>query len=158
MPVNVTVDTGITDKQENFIYAFLETGNAAESYRRAFNVDPEKATNSWIYVESSRLLASPNISLRINELREAVAKAHHYTLLDAADELEKARALAMEEKQSAAAVSAVSAKIKLYGMDKPQKFMEVGKDGEPKEDVSSKDLARALAAVLAKGIRPDGSD
>jgi len=60
--------TNLTAKQHAFVLAYLETGNASESYRRAYNVSrmKEGTINNAAY----EMLRVPHISLRVNELRE----------------------------------------------------------------------------------------
>lgn len=65
----------LTPKQEAFVGAYIETGNATEAYRRSYDV---KATTKevTIRVNAAKLLADTNIALRIQTLRErAAAKA-----------------------------------------------------------------------------------
>lgn len=61
--------TGLTPKQEDFVQAFLETGNASEAYKRAYNVKPT-TKNETIRVSAAKLLSDPNITLRVSELQE----------------------------------------------------------------------------------------
>lgn len=59
---------GLTIKQENFCNYYLECGNAAEAYRRAYNAERMKDESVWI--EASKLLNNPKVSLRVKELQE----------------------------------------------------------------------------------------
>lgn len=106
----------LTAKQDAFALAFFETGNAAEAYRRAYDV-AEDAKDHWLYVEASQLLDHPEIALRLKEMR-AKAEAHAiYTRQQALDELEEARKLAISSVNPSAAVSAIAAKAKLSGLE-----------------------------------------
>lgn len=58
----------MTPKQEAFALAYVETGNASEAYRRAYNA--EKMSERAIAVEASRLLDHPAVSLRVTSLRK----------------------------------------------------------------------------------------
>ena len=120
----------LTPKQEAFARAYFETGNAAEAYRRAYDVD-ENARDQWFYVEACQLLDHPKVAQRVKELRKAAAAHEIYTRQTALNELEDARQLAMREAQSSAAVSAVQAKLKVLGMDKPDRLEVSGPDGKP---------------------------
>jgi phage terminase small subunit len=63
----------LTPKQEAFALAYVETGNAAEAYRRAYDV--KAATqHSSIYVAASRLLDNPKVMLRVEELQKQAAE------------------------------------------------------------------------------------
>ncbi len=107
----------LTAQQEAFCLAYLETGNAAESYRRAYNTEPN-ARDNWIYVEASQLLDKPKVALRLKTLQDEAAKLSLYSVKAAYDELEEARKLAHAEKNPSAAVSAVAGKMKLFGLEK----------------------------------------
>lgn len=110
----------LTPKQSAFALAYFETGNAAESYRSAYDVS-ENARDSWIYVEASQLLDNPKIALRVKELQSQAADLSLYTVKSAFDELEEARSDAKKQKNPSAAVSAIKAKMALFGMEQPKK-------------------------------------
>lgn len=57
----------LTIKQEKFCNYYLECGNASEAYRRAYSCKGK--SNNVIWVESSKLLNSPKVALRIKELQ-----------------------------------------------------------------------------------------
>ena len=120
----------LTPKQEAFALAYIECGLAAEAYRRAYDV-PESSRDQWLYVEASQLLDNPKVALRIKEIQDQAAKLSLYTTKAAFDELEAARALAMAEKNPSAAVSAVTGKVKLFGLDRPRRVEIAGPDGGP---------------------------
>jgi len=109
----------LTPKQEKFCQAYVETSNGAEAYRQAYN---SKAKPQSQAVEASKLLADPNIALRVESIREALRANHGITLQDLLNELEEARkaALSAETAQSSAAVNATMSKAKLLGFDKPE--------------------------------------
>lgn len=120
----------LTPKQENFCLAYLETGNASEAYRRAY--DAEAMSGNAIAVEACLLLDNPKVSLRLSELREPIMQRHAITVDVLLEELEEARQLAMNAAtpQSAAAVGATMGKAKLLGMDK-QVLEHTGPGGAP---------------------------
>lgn len=126
------MNDGLTPKQEAFALAYFETGNAAEAYRRAYDV-AENGRDSWIYVEACQLLDHPKIALRLEELQEQAAKLSIFTRQKALEELEEARVLAIRSGSAAAAVSATNGKVKLFGLDAPARVRAeiTGKDGEP---------------------------
>lgn len=120
---------GLTEKQEAFALAYFETGNAAEAYRRAYDVS-ETAKDSWLYVEASQLLDHPKIAPRIQELREQAQSLSLYSVLQASEEYERARALAEKVENPSAMVSAITGKVKLFGLDnKPKRLEHVSPDG-----------------------------
>lgn len=62
----------LTPKQEAFCQAFIETGNASEAYRRAYNASRMKS--DVITVKASELLSSGNVAVRVAELRHSLAE------------------------------------------------------------------------------------
>ena len=123
---------GLTQKQEAFALAYVETGNAAEAYRRAYDV--KAATqHSTIYSAASRLMADPKIGARVAELQDQAAQMALYTVKQAFEEYEVARQLALKEANPSAAVSAVAGKVKLFGLEAPTRTRSEisGPDGGP---------------------------
>lgn len=104
----------MTEKQEKFAQRYIETGNASEAYRQAYNA--ENMSNEAIAVEACRLLDRPNVTLRVNELREEHAQRHAVTVDSITEELEEARKLAKDKEQAAPMVQASVAKAKLHGL------------------------------------------
>ena len=150
----------LTGKQEAFSLAFIETGNAAEAYRRAYDVAPD-ANDSWIYVEACQLLDHPKIAIRIAELNAQAASLSIYTRNAALEELEEARILAHKEGQAGAAVSSVSAKMKLFGLERAKKLEVTGKNGGPVEVEPTIDLTKVpteILEALRNAGRPAGED
>lgn len=150
---------GLTEKQEAFALAFLETGNAAEAYRRAYDVAPD-AKDGWLYVEACQLLDNPKIALRLKELRDQAEKLSIFTLQAAMEEFEEARQAALREGQAAAAVSATTGKVKLFGLDRPTKIAaeHVGKNGGPIQ-VSAHDAFATFARLVGRhGAASAGDD
>ena len=118
----------LTPKQEAFALAYVETGNAAEAYRRAYDV--KAATqHSSIYVAASKLLDNTKIMQRVANLQKQAADMCLYTVKDAFTEYEVARKLALQTGNPSAAVSAVNGKVKLFGLDQPQKIDHTSSDG-----------------------------
>lgn len=62
----------LTQKQEAFCLAYIETGNASAAYRRAYPVS-KKWKDQAVHVNASKMLADAKVSLRISDLRAAVA-------------------------------------------------------------------------------------
>ena len=74
----------LTPKQNKFAEEYVNTGNASEAYRRAYDV-AKTTSNEVIAVEGSRLLTDPNISLRVQELKTKEAEAFQITRKEVAD-------------------------------------------------------------------------
>jgi phage terminase small subunit len=108
----------LTPKQENFCLAYLETGNASEAYRRAYDADG--MTPDSVNRKAKEVVDNVKIAARLEELREPVMRRHNVTVDSLIAELEEARkaALSAETVQSAAAVGATMGKAKLCGLDK----------------------------------------
>ena len=108
----------LTPKQENFCLAYLETGNASEAYRRAY--DAENMKPETINRNAFAVLENNKIAARLSELREPIVKAYQITVMDLVQELEEARqaALGAETPQASAAAAATLGKAKLLGLDK----------------------------------------
>lgn len=106
----------MTPKQEHFARLFVETGNASEAYRQAYNAEnmkPETITN-----EAYKLLQDPDITAMIDGLKAEHRARHAVTVDDVIAELEQARqkALNAPTPQSGAAVSASMGKAKILGL------------------------------------------
>ncbi|CAM3575905.1 MULTISPECIES: terminase small subunit [Yersinia] len=108
----------LTQKQETFCQAYIETGNASEAYRTAYAADKMKPET--INRKAKESLDNGKITARIAELQGEIKQRHHVTVDSLIRELEEARksALAAETPQSSAAVAATMGKAKLTGLDK----------------------------------------
>ena len=62
----------LTIKQEAFARAYVETGNASEAYRRAYNAENTKQES--IAVNASKTLAHANVALMVREMRKELAE------------------------------------------------------------------------------------
>ena len=73
----------LTAKQEQFCRNIINGMSQADAYRNAY--DAENMADGSIYREASLLVRDPNVSQRINELREQMAKS---TIMSAQERLE----------------------------------------------------------------------
>lgn len=143
----------LTPKREAFALAYVETSNASEAYRRAFGVSEERS--EWVKIEASRLLRDPNVALTVAAIRTERRNQAAVTAASLTEELEEARALAVQEKQTAAAVSATMGKAKINGLIVDKKELG-GFDGKPigvevnDTSASTRDLAKAILALISK--------
>jgi phage terminase small subunit len=103
----------MTPKQEAFCLAYVETGNASEAYRRAY--DAENTKPDVVNVKASQLLAHGKISVRVAELKAAHVERHNLTVDDIAQMLTEDRKFARDLEKPSAAVSATMGLAKLYG-------------------------------------------
>jgi phage terminase small subunit len=104
----------LTQKQETFCLAYVETGNASEAYRRAYNAGKMKPES--VNVNASKLMADAKISLRVAGLKADLVERHQITADDIAKMLREDRDFARECATPAAAVSATMGLAKLYGL------------------------------------------
>lgn len=140
----------LTPKQEKFCQLFVETGNAAEAYRQAYN---PTAKANVIYVKACELLKSGNVSVRVEQIRAELAASKKITLETLLDELEEARraALDSETPQSSAAVSATMGKAKLLGLDR-QIIDHKSSDGSMTPKAGNIIIGDEIAASLASKL------
>lgn len=104
----------LTQKQENFCLAYIETGNASEAYRRSYNTEnmkPETVNN-----KAYALLKKGEIRARLEELRNPVIKSVQVTLEQHLKDLAELRELAKEEGKYGPAVQAEIARGKAAGL------------------------------------------
>ena len=107
----------MTPKQELFAQAYLETSNASEAYKRAYNT---QANANTVNRKASQLLKHPEVIKHLADLQAIHRQRHKLTIDDILQELEDARqkALSAETPQCSAAISATMGKAKLLGLDK----------------------------------------
>ena len=165
----------LTPKQERFVAAYIETGNASEAYRRAYSA--AKMSQQAIEVEGSRLLNNPKVTLRLAELRGKVAEQ---VALDRAWVLErlmrnarialgeekisivvqpKGKASTIELKVTARDAAAANKALELLGKTPEVGLFDVdlSKKNAPPADHASNlnrqiDSARRVAWMLGKGL------
>lgn len=115
----------LTAKQEAFARAYVETGNASEAYRQAYNAENMKPESIW--VEACRTLADPNVSLKVFELQKSARERTLVTIESITWELEQVREAAFNEGDYAPANTAIMGKAKVNGLlvDKQETKSEV---------------------------------
>ena len=104
----------LTPKQDHFARAYVETGNASEAYRLAYNA--ENMSNEAIWVEACRTLALPNVTLKVFKLQEAAQERTLVTVESITKELEEARGVSRDNDQGAAMTAASMGKAKINGL------------------------------------------
>jgi phage terminase small subunit len=105
----------MTIKQELFAQAYIETGNASEAYKRAYNT---QANANTVNRKASQLLKHPEVIKLLADLQAIHRQRHTITIDHILQELEQSRLLALENVQCSAAISATMGKAKLLGLDK----------------------------------------
>ncbi len=106
----------LTPKQEAFARAYVETGNASEAYRKAYNVG-ENTKAETVNKRASELLANGEVTGRVVELQSEAKERTMVTVESLTAKLEEARLHALkDEKGASAAVSAIMGMAKLHGL------------------------------------------
>lgn len=106
---------GLTPKQEAFALAYVETGNASEAYRRAYDVG-ENTKPEVIWVKASETLSHGKVSVRVAELQMLAQERTLVTVASITAELDEAKDLAAKLDQPAAMTGAVMGKAKVNGL------------------------------------------
>lgn len=104
----------LTQKQEAFCIAYLETGNASEAYRQAYStrsMKPETVNN-----KAHQLLKKGEIGARLDELRRPAVEAAQLTLEGHLADLKMLRDKALEAEQFSAAITAETNRGKAAGL------------------------------------------
>lgn len=105
----------LTPKQEAFCQRYIETSNASEAYRQAYNAKGKPET---IARSAHELFGNPKVTARLDELRAKLQSAHNVTVASLIAELEEARSVARIAGTASSMVAATMGKAKLAGLDK----------------------------------------
>lgn len=140
----------LTQKQEAFCLAYMETGNASEAYRRAYS--PTTKNQATINRAGKALLDNSKIATRLVELRAPVVEAAGVTLEGHLKRLADLSLAAEGEGKYAAAVAAEIARGKASGLY-VEKTEITGANGGPVQSVNMtaekfRELARDVAAEV----------
>lgn len=115
-PSGETTDgPALTPKQEQFIVAYLASGNASEAYRTAY--DCADASDATIQREASRLLGHPKIAPRLADARNKAADVAVVTLAGHLGDLLALREEARQAGQFSAAINAEVCRAKIAGLE-----------------------------------------
>lgn len=104
----------LTLKQEEFCRKYIESGNASEAYRRAYNAKNMK--NETIHRAAFELLENPKVATILEELKAEMRCRHDVTVESLCQELEADRQLARQNGQAGAAMTATMDIAKLHGL------------------------------------------
>ena len=140
----------LTHKREMFCLAYVETGNASEAYRRAY--DTGKMKPESVNESASRLLADVKIVARLEQLRAPVRERAQITLESHLERLNHLSLMAEQAEQYSAAIKAEESRGKVSGLY-VEKVDHTSSDGSmspnPTIDVSklsTETLAELMAA------------
>lgn len=134
----------LTPKQEKFCLEFIQCGNAAEAYRRAYNTERMKPESIW--VNSSKLMADANVAQRVAELRSQAAQKAMVTLESHLADLARLRDLAEEDGQFSAAITAEISRGKAVGLYTERLKQEVSGPNGGAVQTSSEIVVRFVEA------------
>lgn len=104
----------LTEKQERFCLAYIETGNASESYRRAYSC--ERSKQETINRTAKELIDRPKIAARIAEVRAPAVKNAQVSLEQHLNDLKRLRDLAEASEKYGPAIAAEIARGKASGL------------------------------------------
>ena len=104
----------LTEFQEAFCLQYIKSGNASNAYR-AVSPNSRRWTRNALWVTASKMMARPNVDLRISQLRATMATRAMTSTVELGDELDQVIELASRHKQCGVAVRAIMAKAKLFG-------------------------------------------
>jgi phage terminase small subunit len=103
----------LTIKQDNFCLAYIETGNASEAYRRAFDTSRMKPES--VNRKAKELLDNGKIAARLQELRKPAVEKAQLTLEQHLDDLKRLRDAAEADAKYGPAIQAEVARGKASG-------------------------------------------
>lgn len=137
----------LTPKQESFVLAYIETGNASEAYRRAYAW--KGMSENAVNVEACKLLKHPKVSQRVAAMRAPAIEKAGITLEKHLDDLMRLRNMAVKDNKWAAAIQAEIARGKAAGLYVERTEL-TGKDGAPIPvmNVRVDDYLKARAKLL----------
>lgn len=104
----------LTQKQENFCLAYIETGNASASYRRAY--DCARMSDASINRKAKELMDNGKIAARIEELRAPVRERSQLTLEQHLADLKRLRDAAERDGKYSAAIAAETNRGRASGL------------------------------------------
>ena len=150
--------TKLTPKQEAFAFAYVETGNASEAYRRSYDVSPDTKPES-IWVNACKLMSDAKVAQRVDEIREEARSLGQISIASITDDLKEAHKMSKNLEQPHNMIKATTEIAKLHGLT-ADKLEITGKDGGAIEtkDLTDNDRARRIAFSLAKGLENKGDE
>jgi phage terminase small subunit len=117
----------LTVKQEAFCLSYIETGNASEAYRTAY--DAENCKPETINSKASLLLGKVEIRARLEEIQKPIRERAEITLESHLERLKHLSNMAETAEQYSAAIKAEESRGKASGLYVDKKEV-TGKDGE----------------------------
>lgn len=128
----------LTQKQENFCLAYIESGNASEAYRSAYKADRMKSAT--INRKAAELMDNGKITARLEQLRKPVRERAQITLESHLERLNHLSLMAEQAEQYSAAIKAEESRGKVAGL-----YVE-----KVDHTTNGKDIAPSFAALYGK--------
>lgn len=104
----------LTQKQENFCLAYIESGNASEAYRSAYKA--ERMKSATINRKAAELMDNGKITARLEQLRAPVRERAQITLESHLERLNHLSLMAEQAEQYSAAIKAEESRGKVAGL------------------------------------------
>jgi len=136
----------LTPKQEKFCLVYIETGNASEAYRRAYNTSKMKTES--VNRKAFEVLENVNITARVEEIYKTHQKRHDVSIDSLTQELTDAAKFAKEMENPSALIQAIIAMAKLHG------FMQKRVSGDVRHTYEIAETSQAdqwIAEAYEKG-------
>lgn len=105
----------LTPQKEKFAQSVASGMNQSDAYRSAYNVRKGTKLTS-VNVSASQLMADPNVSQRVADLRKPIVEAAQMTLAGHLTDLFTLREAAVKTNQLGAAITAEVARGKASGL------------------------------------------
>ena len=138
----------MTPKQEAFARSFVETGNASEAYRRAY--DAKNMAENTVWKRASELLQNGVVAGRVKELQERAAKRTEITV-------QKLTEMTMKAYTEAQRIAPTTGQMQTASMIKASEFL--GKLHGlviERSEVTHKDSVEDLSEAELVNIARDG--
>ena len=120
--------TKLTAKQEAFCIAYIETGNASEAYRTAY--DAEDMKPETVNRAAKQLMDNCKIATRLEEIQKPIRERAEITLESHLERLKHLSNMAEAAEQYSSAIKAEESRGKASGLYTEKKEI-TGKDGAP---------------------------
>jgi phage terminase small subunit len=136
---------GLTQKQERFAILVAQGKSQSDAYRGAY--DASGMNENAIWVEASRLMDNPRVSLRVKETQDKAAKRAEVTLEEIVEGIREAAQIARTKEEANALTNAYMGLAKVTGQIVDKKEI-AGKDGKPFTIVVEKEEHKELLETL----------
>jgi len=115
----------LTPKQEKFAQCIADGMSQSDAYRQAFDVRPTTKPES-VQVSACRLMADPNVTLRVQFLKQQLSEKALWSREDSVRTLAEIARGQGESPKDSDRVAAVKALNSMHGWDAAQKIEHAG--------------------------------